>query len=219
MTQGMNITLLNHMGDDIMVANTARVSFAKEVTVFGEADKKIIKYLATHGHWSPFAHAQVQFRIKAPIFVARQLAKHQVGFSWNEESRRYIESEPEFYWPKHWRGRAKDKKQGSGAAMDMDVHMLTVLEATQNQTMINYNTLLDQGVAPEQARIILPVNMLTEWIWTGSLYGWARVCKERLAPDAQFETQLVAQEISASCRELFPVSWKELLFNVSSTSR
>ena len=211
MAQEMNVTLLDHMGDDTMVANTARVSFAKEVKVFGEADIKIIKYLAKNGHWSPFAHAQVQFRLKTPIFVARQLAKHQIGFSWNEESRRYISSEPEFYWPKDWRSAAKDKKQGSAGKMEMDINMLTMLAATQNQTIINYNDLLAQGVAPEQARIILPVNMLTEWIWTGSLYAWARVCRERLAPDAQFETQLVAQEISEACRDLFPVSWKELV--------
>lgn len=183
-----------------------------------DRDKKLIAFLAREGHWSPFAHCFLQFRIKAPIFVARQLVKHQVGLSWNEVSRRYVDSEPEFYTPSTWRKRAEDKKQGSS---DEVVERISdgveavdpglVAQLNYYGALQTYQTLLDGGVCPEQARMVLPQAMMTEWYWSGSLFAFARVCRERLAHDAQKETREVAQGIAAHCGRLFPVSWKELV--------
>jgi thymidylate synthase (FAD) len=173
-------------------------------------DTKLIKYLADHDHWSPFAHPQVSIRVKAPIFVARQLAKHQVGFAWNEVSRRYVDSEPDLYSPFLWRSKADNVKQGSGeghpqsTAYDNDVDML------MGDIVSLYRTMLEDGVCPEQARMILPQSMYTEWIWTGSLLGWSRVCKLRLDGHTQKETQEVAQMIEDVVKPLFPVSWGAL---------
>ena len=182
------------------------------------ADVKLIAYLAKHNHWSPFAHTSIQLRVKAPIFVARQLVKHQVGGVWNEVSRRYVDSEPEFYSPEVWRGRPTDgAKQGSsGVVGDIQVHFgfVTTPKFIAESAVINclsaYNQLIKAGVAPEQARMILPQNMMTEWYWTGSLMFFARVCAQRLDPHAQAETSEVARQIADIVRPLFPVSWMAL---------
>jgi len=193
------------MGSDLTVVNAARVSFGKNKEVFEASDERLISFLARHNHWSPFAHCSVQFRIKAPIFVARQLVKHQVGLSWNEISRRYVDYEPEYYIPKNWRLRAEDKKQGSSnETVEYDI------ANTIKNANTTYNDMLAKGIAPELARMVLPQNMMTEWYWTGSLYAFARVCDLRCAEDTQEETRIVADAIDQFCNEEFPYSWKYL---------
>ena len=209
--------LVDSMGTDASVVNAARVSFGKRISAMSPGDGKLINYLAKHGHWSPFGHATLQFRIKAPVFVARQLVKHQVGLCWNEVSRRYVEYEPEFYEVDKWRGKPTDKKPGSS---EDEVEWVSRLRRTgalklevENIALENYNIMLEAGVAPEQARMILPQSMMTEWIWSGSLYSFARVCNLRCAPDAQYETRLVANIIDKKTAILFPVSWTALRNN------
>ena len=201
----MKVELIDKMGSDLTVVNAARVSFGKNKEVFEASDERLISFLARHNHWSPFAHCSVQFRIKAPIFVARQLVKHQVGLSWNEISRRYVDYEPEYYIPKNWRLRAEDKKQGSSnETVEYDIANTIKIANT------TYNDMLAKGIAPELARMVLPQNMMTEWYWTGSLYAFARVCDLRCAEDTQEETRIVADAIDQFCNEEFPYSWKYL---------
>ena len=198
----MNVNLIDVMGTDLSVVNAARVSFAKESDGFSDKDEKLINYLAKHNHWSPFGHASLQFRIKAPIFVARQLVKHQVGLVWNEVSRRYVDDEPEFYIPSEWRLKADDKKQGSSnETVDYNI------ESTIQYVTETYNNLLKANVAPEMARMVLPQNLYTEWYWSGSLMAFARVCNLRCKPDTQKETQVIAQMIDYEAKQKFPVSW------------
>ena len=201
----MNAQLIDFMGTDLSVVNAARVSFAKESNEFSDKDAKLIHYLAKHNHWSPFGHASLQFRIKAPIFVARQLVKHQVGLVWNEVSRRYVDDEPEFYIPSEWRLKADDKKQGSS-----DETIEYNLGSTLEFVKTTYQNMLRANIAPEMARMILPQNLYTEWYWSGTLMAFARVCNLRCKPDTQMETQLIANEIDLKSRELFPISWKAL---------
>jgi thymidylate synthase (FAD) len=226
----IQVTLIDNMGTDLSVVNAARVSFDKEsdwVVSYTEkyddqygsiqemkfnlndADTKLINYLSTHNHWSPFSHAFASFRIMAPIFVARQLVKHTVGLAWNEVSRRYVDSEPTFYLPENWRKRSANVKQGSSdeAVTNYDWDADTLC----GEPLKIYNRMLELGVCPEQARMILPQNTMTEWIWSGSLYAFARVCNLRLDPHTQKETQEVAKQISKEMKDLFPVSWKALV--------
>jgi thymidylate synthase (FAD) len=213
----MNVECIDSMGSDLSVVNAARVSFAKVSEFEGtwldpalaEKDVKLINYLAKHNHWTPFAHAFVSFRIKAPIFVARQLVKHQVGLAWNEVSRRYVDDEPEFWFPKEWRGRPVNAKQGSEGVINLTWDE----EHLGGLALRTYQRMLECGIAPEQARMVLPQNTMTEWIWSGSLAAFARVCKLRLDPHAQLETQEVAQRIADEMIKLFPVSFKVLLEN------
>ena len=217
----MSVEYIDHMGSDLSVVNAARVSFDKESEwdyedgkqencSLSEKDEKLISYLATHNHWSPFAHATISLRIKAPIFVARQLVKHQVGLAWNEVSRRYVDSEPEFWFPKEWRGKPVNAKQGSDGVVDLSSFDF---EGVTNIALQAYTELLSRGAAPEQARILLPQNTMTTWIWTGSLYAFARVCNLRLDSHAQLESQEVAKKISDIVQSLFPVSWNVLMVN------
>ncbi len=239
-TEKMKITkqsvdLVDHMGSDLNVVNAARVSFAKESEweqtdaydgqfYLNEKDQKLIAYLAKHRHWTPFAHCFVSFRIKAPIFVARQLAKHQVGLAWNEVSRRYVDDEPEFYFPEEWRGKPVNAKQGSS---DIVLTQMTLRDQVTGepwyteidnvvflqteQTLHAYKALIRNGVAPEQARMVLPQNTMTEWIWSGSLAAFARVCSLRLDSHAQAETREIAQKINDLIPNGFTHSWKALL--------
>ena len=212
----MDVELIDHMGSDLTVVNAARVSFGKRKKEFTEGDKKLIAFLAKHGHWSPFGHCSVQFHIKAPVFVARQLVKHQIGLTWNEISRRYVDTEVEFYDVDKWRGRAEDKKQGSSGEeiewVDGNEEVSTTSLQTEIETLAeyNYNWMLRAGIAPEQARMILPQSMMTEWYWSGTLYAFARICNLRCAEDAQYETRIVANLINDECEKLFPISWTEL---------
>ena len=217
----MKVDLIDKMGSDLSVVNAARVSFDKtssyiedhmnQTWVLDEADQRLLKYLSKHGHWSPFSHAFASFRIKAPLFVARQLAKHQVGLAWNEVSRRYVDDEPEFYEPDIWRESAASVKQGSS---DKPVWYSDELrkdsEAWHRSAGKYYNNMIDNGVCPEQARMVLPQSMMTEWIWSGSLYAFSRVCKLRLDSHTQKETREVAEAIDTYMNRSFPHSWEAL---------
>ena len=203
----MKVELIDKMGSDLTVVNAARVSYGKNKEVMDASDEKLIKYLAKHNHWSPFAHCTLQFRIKAPVFVARQLVKHQVGLSWNEISRRYVDYEPEFHTPEVWRGRPEDSKQGSSGEVQTDEEYYN---RYINGCKVYYSLLLNEGVAPEMARMVLPQSMMTEWYWTGTLYAFARVCDLRCAKDTQLETQEIANGIDKFCNEEFPYSRKYL---------
>ena len=206
MTAHLKVTLIDNMGSDLSVVNAARVSFRKVHEEFvTDKDTGLINYLAKHGHWSPFGHASMQFHIEAPIFVARQLVKHQVGLVWNEVSRRYVDDEPEFYEPKKWRLAAENKKQGSSGET-----IKYSITSTHNWCRETYQNMLKAGIAPEMARMVLPQSMMTEWYWSGTLIAFARVCNLRCKPDTQLETQLVANQIDEQSEPLFPVSWKAL---------
>jgi len=204
------VDLINHMGNDLSVVNAARVSFGKVVTELTEKDVRLINYLAKHNHWTPFAHTSITLRIKCPIFVARQLGKHQVGLVWNEVSRRYVDEEPEWFLPTSWRSSPETNiKQGSGQALvEYDN---TKIRRIVSACLETYLHMIDIGVAPEQARMLLPQNMMTKFIWTGSLAAFARVCKLRLDPHTQKETQDVAKEISTILESLYPHSYKALM--------
>jgi thymidylate synthase (FAD) len=204
------------MGNDLSVVNAARVSFGKQSNwtytegydrrpELSKSDAKLIKYLAKHNHISPFGHAFASFHVKAPIFVARQLVKHKF-LRWNEISRRYVDSEPEFYEPSEWRGRSKDKKQGSDGIVDVEDW-----GDTSWACLTAYKDLLGHGVCPEQARMVLPQNTMTEWHWSGSLDAFASMCQLRCKPDTQLETRLVADQISTKMSELYSVSWQSLI--------
>jgi thymidylate synthase (FAD) len=215
----IEVTYIDHMGSDLSVVNAARVSFGKksewmprihygEELVLKPKDAKLIKYLAKHNHKSPFNHTFVTFHVKAPIFVARQLQKHEY-MPWNEVSRRYVDDEPEFYVPDVWRGRSADKKQGSdGVVEDIDPD---VAESMVKCAKHDYNYLLAKGVSPEQARMVLPQSMMTEWYWSGTLFAFAKMSGLRLKEDTQAETQLVAQKIALTMSKIYPVSWDSLM--------
>ncbi len=207
----MRVDLIDHMGSDLTVVNAARVSFNKTSSSLTEKDIKLINYLAKHNHWSPFSHCFLQFRIKAPIFIARQLAKHQIGLSWNEVSRRYVDSEPEFYTPDKWRGKPENVKQGSSGEAGSQYFPNLYLGDVTQLALNNYDKMITQGVAPEMARMILPQNMYTEWYWSGSLYAFSRICKLRLDKASQLEVQEIAKQISDYCSGLFEHSWKALV--------
>ena len=214
MTQ-IETTYVDHMGSDLSVVNAARVSFGKTSEMdmsdpwgppkLKQRDAKLIKYLAKHKHISPFGHAFASFHVKAPIFVARQLVKHKF-LRWNEISRRYVDDEPEFYTPDTWRGRSADKKQGSEGR----VHTKSEPEFVNYTALRIYNDMIEEGVAPEQARMVLPQSTMTEWYWSGSLDAFADMCRLRCAKDTQVETQHVAWAIHYKMSELFPVSWEAL---------
>lgn len=203
---------IQYTGEDLITVNAARVSFKKRSFELNDRDKRLIKYLGEHKHEMPFAHSHASFHIKAPIFVARQLFKHKVGFTESEVSRRYVDDLPTFYKIKEFRERIKDKKQGSGDKLDGKTNLgcLVSYEVFCRNALHHYQLLLDNGVAPEQARMVLPVCTMTEWIWTGSLLGFARVAKLRLSNDAQLETKEVVQIIADECHKIWPYSWEAL---------
>lgn len=211
----MKAEYLDHLGSDLSICNAARVSFDKHHAAFdSKSDTRLIAYLAREGHWTPFAHPQITLRMTTPIFVARQLAKHQIGLVWSETSRRYVDSEPEFYTPDEWRARPENGiKQGSGVAMGdkNQIHADRVYRHIVQSAKNAYADLLTLGVCPEQARAVLPLSTYTSWIWTGSLAAYARICKLRLDSHAQAETQEIAQHIAAIIQPLFPVSWPALM--------
>lgn len=213
----MEVTYLDHMGSDLTCVNAARVSFGKRKDAFDERDARLIAYLVKHGHVLPFRHPQVSFHFKAPVFVARQLVKHQVGMSWSEISRRYVTGDPEFYQPEMLRAAAADKKQGSqdveAPYADTNTSDWRVLHRLALET---YRVFISRGVAPEQARMVLPVSHYTEWHWTGSLLAWAQVWKQRTEAHAQRETQDCVRLIGPTMEWLFPVSWPALTATVES---
>ena len=234
----MKVELMCHSGDDLLVINAARASFGKEsdwgeVIVeagntsnvldrrLSERDKKLINYLAREKHVLPFRHPQITLRCKAPIFLCRQLGKHQVGMSWSEESRRYITTEPEFFWPDKWRKKADNVKQGSsdeevsgkwttsafGLAVTDAKHEAEYMQAT---ALACYENMLSYGVAPELARMVLPQNMMVTWVWTGSLLSFYQLYKLRSEAHAQREARDFAEMVKDVIAPLYPESWKAL---------
>ena len=219
----IEVTLIDYMGSDLSVVNAARVSFDKESEYdedweLSDSDTKLISYLARHKHTSPFNHAFVSFRVKAPVFCARQLVKHKF-MPWNETSRRYVTSEPEFYLPTDWRKAADNVKQGSSKETIEILRMRgleeqTVDDATRKlvaHALNLYTDMLEAGVCPEMARMVLPQNMMTEWIWSGSLGAVADMCRLRLDPHTQEESQVIAQYVSRFMANLYPISWTALM--------
>ena len=199
--------MIDKMGSDLSVVNAARVSYAKIKGEFEDKDAKLISFLAKHGHWSPFAHASISFRIRAPVFVARQLVKHQVGLSWNEVSRRYVDDKPEFYIPFMWRKRPPESiKQGSSEE-EIEFDIMELIDTCKG----TYNYMLEEGIAPEMARMVLPQCMMTEWIWSGSVYAFSRVCNQRNKSNAQAETRMVTYPLSKHIKDHFPICYKYLL--------
>lgn len=219
----MKCELISSMGDDLSVVNAARVSFSKESeyvydTTWGStekdlciADKKLIKYLAKHDHFTPFTHCMITVREEVPIFVARQRFKHTIGFSYNEESRRYVDSDPTFYHPDVWRKRAESVKQGSS---EEGIASQGLTKEKYDKFLIQakemYDDLLKSGVAPEQARMCLPQSMYTSYYVTGSLSAFARAYKLRIDNHAQKEIQDLAKMWDNICSVIYPISWKEL---------
>ena len=207
------IELLDHMGDDLAVVNAARVFMYKESLTLCADDEKLIRYLAKHNHWTPFAHVQFQFRIKMPIFVAREWTRSNIGLARNEVSRRYVDTPPEFWTPKGaWRGRAENVKQGSGELLPEEVcdDATRLYWEAVDVCSENYRAMLDIGVCPEQARTLLPQSMLTEFVETGSLAAYARIYNLRSDPHAQVEIQDYAHAISEAIAPIVPVSWAAL---------
>mgnify|MGYP003589117065 FL=1 len=208
----IEVKLIDKMGSDLTVVNAARVSFHKESKVLTEKDKKLIEYLAKHKHTTPFRHVQFQFRCKAPIFLARQLGKHQTGMSWNEVSRRYVDSLPDFYYPEVWRKRPDGGiKQGS---KDEPIELNNYAHGVYDEFLLGaqrvYLRLLEIGVAPELARIVLPQSMVTEWIWTGSMLAFFNVWKQRSDGHAQYEAREFARLLDTAIPEDCRFSWEVL---------
>jgi thymidylate synthase (FAD) len=208
----IKVELVDSMGSDLSTVNSARVSFDKEVEAVEARDEKLIKYLADHKHLTPFRHNQIQIRCHAPIFLARQLGKHQAGLSWNEVSRRYVDSEPEFFVPDEWRGRPDGSiKQGSSSTHEDDLLIKARYSKLINKLTNEYASLIKLGVAPEMARMVLPQSHITSWYWTGNLLAFAHVYKERSAKGAQLEANWFAEELDKVIRPLYPCSWKSLV--------
>lgn len=227
------VEVTDHLGNDLTVVNAARVSLNKfHLRIDDLTDPQLIKFLATNRHWTPFGHPQVQFRIRVPIFVARQWTKSMIGTIRtdeydqpapvaaagdpvvNEVSRRYVDEEPTFFRVSQYRQRPdKSIKQGSGANFDQDTNdaLINMALSVEDHAVRVYREMLAVGVAPEQARIHLPQGMMTEWIETGSLAYWARFCGLRLDSHAQLEIQEYARVISYDMRDLFPISWPVLM--------
>ena len=230
-----HVELMDHMGSDLTVCNAARVSFNKEsewgldfdaierlkscpynkddVRLLKEKDEKLIRYLAKHNHWTPFAHPQITLRVKAPVSIRTQFFKHKQGFVENEISRRYVSYEPEFYSPT-WRGKPTDgAKQGSEDFITEETrtNLYDAIYRESCETALHvYNTLIEKGIAPEQARFVLPQGMYTEWYWTGSLAAFARFYKQRKDDHAQWEIREYASAVGKIIEPYFPVSWKHL---------
>lgn len=211
----ISAVLVDHMGTDLTTVNAARVSYGAESHEMSDRDHGLVNFLAEHEHITPFRHAHVTLRCKAPICIARQLGKHQVGFSWNEISRRYKDGAAikiECFVPDTVFQRPNKLMKDTAQPMrpTQQEAMQDLIQHANNSAVKMYNTLIDSGVAPEQARMVLPQSMVTEWIWTGSLYGWANLYKQRSSDKAQYEVRLFAEKVNTIMSELFPVTWAAL---------
>lgn len=216
MSKQISAVLVDHMGTDLTTVNAARASYGAESVELDLRDRKLIEFLAEHEHVTPFRHAHVTLRCRAPIFLARQLGKHQVGFSWNEVSRRYKDGdaiEVECYVPDVVLGRVDKlmKETAQPLPKDYSSTLADYIKQLNEWGVINYKELLKMGVAPEQARMVLPQSMITEWIWTGSLYGWANLYRQRSSEHAQYEARLFAEEVNQIMSKLFPETWAALI--------
>lgn len=228
----VTIELVDKMGDDLRIANCARVSFGKWKEEIDEKDVKLIKYLANHEHNSPFRHVQISLRCKAPIFLARQLVKHQVGLSWNEISRRYVDTDIEFYYPKEWRSRPENGiKQGSGEHFVDQLKVTFVWDGTEDSeqecigtqttddvygdfityALETYNLMIANNIAPEMARMVLPQSMMVDWVWTGSLEAFYHVYRLRSGEGAQEEAKEFAEKLKEIIEPEFPNAWNALV--------
>jgi len=226
-----HVELVSYMGSDLTVVNAARVSFSNEshfdidhsgMPALSEKDTKLIRYLAKHNHWTPFAHPQITLRIKAPISIRTQFFKHKQGFVENEVSRRYVDEVPEFYHPQFRKRPSKGMKQGSDGILEcrdgggetsggFATHPLyESYKHVIKSALSTYEELIASNVAPEQARFVLPQSMYTEWYWTGSLAAYGRFYKQRIDEHAQWEIQKYAEAVGKIIQPLFPVSWNEL---------
>lgn len=208
----MSVEYIDHMGNDDSVVRAARVSFDKAPELYtAEDNARLIAYLARHGHEIPFAHTAITLRVRAPVAVRAQAFKHKIGFVESEQSRRYISSTPAFFTPE-FRAKAENVKQGSGELLDDEKQekLRETYVAFMQGAQVMYHNFLDMGVAPEQARFLLPQGMMTEWVWTGSLLAFARFYRLRSDAHAQKEIQDLAREVGAIIADLFPVSWKAL---------
>lgn len=209
--QDISVQYIDHMGSDVNIVNAARVSFAKEIKEFDiEKDTRLINYLAKHNHWSPFAHTCISVRCRVPLFIARQLVKHQVGGNWNEESRRYIDDEPGFWLPDLYHTRPDNAKQGSGIVHIDSLHIRDADYAHSLHCLQEYNLRLAWGVAPEEARMVLPLNTMTNFIWTGSLLFFRRVIEQREDAHAQLAAQEFAKRLIEVVRPVYPHGYKAL---------
>lgn len=226
----IKVEYIGHYGTDLSVVDAARASFDKKSqwgAIEGEdyslsiPDAKLINYLATHKHYSPFNHSFISVRVKAPVFVARQLVKHKF-MPWNEVSRRYVKGEVEFYTPESWRKAAENVKQGSSKNETVNLDVIDTLTNDEGNCIYRpdevnkaafetYNTLLDLGVCAEEARMVLPQSMMTTWIWSGTLGAFCDMLVLRLDEHTQYETRVVAQQVAKIVKELFPVSYKALV--------
>ena len=209
-TSQIEVTFIDSCGSDLSVVNAARVSFHKEAAEMSDKDYKLLNYLAKHKHYSPFNHAFLSVRVKAPVFVARQLVKHKF-LPWNEVSRRYVDEEPEFYFPKLLRNRSEDKKQGSEGVVYGSEQWLEGASYYVKHLNQMYNNMIDGGVCPEQARMFLPQNMMTEWIWSGTLGAFCDMLRLRLDEHTQEETREVALAVKTYVQLLFPASFAALI--------
>ena len=211
----IKVEYIDHMGDDLRISNVARVSFGKWKEEIDEKDVKLIKYLAEHEHNSPFRHVQISVRCKAPVFLARQLVKHCVGLSWNEISRRYVDTDAEFYQPSAWRKRPENGiKQGSGQAMtdkDRDFLVWEQYNISLDAAIEAYDSMLKMGVAPEMARMVLPQSMMVDWVWTGSLEAFYHMYRLRSGEGAQVEAREFAEKLKEVVEPLFPNTWQALV--------
>lgn len=213
------VEYLNHMGDDLFVSNVARVSFAKESKEFRTieqmpkgSDEGIINYLARENHWTPFSHPQITLRVKAPVPIRTQCFKSKVGFVENEESRRYISTTPELFIPEEFRRKPDGSiKQGSGGAHPFSEYWKGHYKSVCSTALVMYEQMIKEGVAPEQARLVLPQGVMVNWIWTGSLSAYARFCKLRQDSHAQQEVKQVADKVDEIIKDLFPYCWKALM--------
>lgn len=210
MTQ-IKVELVDYMGDDLRVANVARVSFAKWKEEFDDKDARLIDYLASHEHSSPFRHTAISLRCKAPVFLARQLGKHQAGLSWNEVSRRYVDAGIELFVPDSWRSRPADGiKQGSGHEHPHSDYFKWKYEQLCKRAMHDYEEMVEGGVAPEMARMVLPQSMMVDFIWSGNLLSFFHVYRLRAGGGAQVEAKVFAEQLEAIVEPLFPHCWSAL---------
>lgn len=216
MTKTITAELIDHLGSDLTVVNSARVSFRKEADKMKESDQNLIRYLASHNHWTPFSHPQITIRETVPIFVARQRFKHMVGFTYNEVSRRYVDDDPVYYYPDKWRSRPEGSvKQGSGDTHSESMHFGDMYTELCRHADLLYKQMISEGIAPEQARMCLPQSMMTEYYVTGSLAAFARAYTQRVYPGAQREIQELAMQWGHILEDLYPVSWKCLVEEAS----
>lgn len=205
-----NVRLIAHAGSDISVVNAARVSFDRAVAEMGVGDERLVKYLAEHDHHSPFNHSFLSFQVDASIMVARQLVKHKF-MPFNEVSRRYVDGDVEYYMPEVWRTASENKKQGSGGPHENQDFITEVYLQSLERADEAYRTLIENGVAPEQARLVMPLGAMTKWYWSGTLGAVLDMLSLRVPEDAQKETRDVAAQIFNIVKDKFPVSTKAYL--------